>query len=129
MFGRIAVAAPPENRALLDDIVEPGLTDLLGGKVRPRAVVLERADEGERSRDVVVGHDQRAIEALMHVIFDRPELSDDALIGPVLERPAEVDADQLAEHGGVGALEWSEQFSHRVTLLRCLLPVLTERGP
>src|SRR5271157_3301564 len=41
MFGGIAIAAPPKNRALLDDVVEPGLADLARGKVWPRAVVLE----------------------------------------------------------------------------------------
>src|SRR5271170_2486009 len=114
MFGRIAVAAPPEYGALLDDVVEPRLPDFPRGEVRPRPMVLERADEGERSGDVVISYNQRAIEAIVNVIFDRSELSDDALIGPVLERPAEVHADQLAEHGGICAVEivgW--QLSHR----------------
>ena len=30
VLGRVAVAAPPQDRALLDDVVEPGLADLLG---------------------------------------------------------------------------------------------------
>src|SRR5271168_3982115 len=116
MFRRVAVAAPPENGALLDDVVEPRLPDFPRREVRARAMVLERANEGERSGDVVVGHDQRTIEAIVNVIFDRSELSDDALIGPVLERPAKVHADQLAEHGGISAVEivgW--QLSHRTS--------------
>src|ERR1700677_3559401 len=113
MFGRVAVAAPPENGALFDEVVEPRLPDFPRGQVRARAVVLERAGEGERSSDVVVGHDQRPIEAIVNVIFDRSELADDSLICPVLERPAQVHADQLAEHGGISAVEivgW--QWSH-----------------
>jgi hypothetical protein len=42
---------------------------------------------------VVVGHDQRVAEAVMHVIFDRPELANNALVAPVLERPAQIDPD------------------------------------
>ncbi len=67
-------------------------------------MILERADEGERPGDVVVGDDQRTVETLVDIVLDRPELVDDPLIRPALERPAEIDADQLAEHGGVGAL-------------------------
>ena len=33
VLGRVAVAAPPQDRALLDDVVEPGLADLLGAEV------------------------------------------------------------------------------------------------
>ena len=34
VLGRIAVAAPPQDRSLLDDRVEPRLADLLGREVR-----------------------------------------------------------------------------------------------
>ena len=66
-------------------------------------MVLERANEGEGPRDVVVGDDQRAIKAVVDIIFDRAELAQDALMGPALERPPEVDADEFAEHCGIGA--------------------------
>ncbi len=66
-------------------------------------MVLERANEGEGPRDVVVADDQRAIKAVVDVILDRVELAQDALMGPVLERPPEVDSDDFAEHCGVGA--------------------------
>ena len=105
VFGRIAVAAPPQDRALLDDVVEPGLADLLGREVCRGAVVLERAHESEGAGDVVVGDDQRLVQPVVHVIFDRPELLHDLLVGPALERPAEIDAHQLAEHAGIDALE------------------------
>jgi hypothetical protein len=41
----------------------------------------------------------------VHVILDRAELLDDLLVGPALERAAEIDADQLAEDAGIDALE------------------------
>jgi hypothetical protein len=53
-------------------------------------VFLQRAYEREGAGDVVIGDNQRRAEAL---------------VGPVLERPADIDANQLAEHRGVGAFE------------------------
>ena len=103
VLGRVAGAAPPQDGAILDDVVEPGLADLARRDVGLGAMLLERANEGEGSGDVVVGDDERAFEPVVDVIFDRSELANDAPVGPVLERPAEIDADQLAEHGGVGA--------------------------
>ena len=44
------------------------------------------------------------VQPLVDVVFDRPELVHDPFVGPALERAAEIDADQLAEHRGVGAL-------------------------
>ena len=61
VLGRIAIAAPPQNRAVLDEVVEPGLADVLGGQIRRDAIVLKRTDEGEGAGDVVVGDDQRLL--------------------------------------------------------------------
>ncbi len=66
-------------------------------------MILERANEGECARDVVVGDDQRTVEPVVNIIFDRPKLLDDPGVGPVLERPAEIDADQFAENRRIGA--------------------------
>ena len=53
-------------------------------------------------------------EPVVDVVFDRSELAHDPLVGPVLERPAEIDADQLAEHCRIGALGIvGRQASHR----------------
>jgi hypothetical protein len=105
VLGGIAVAAPAENGAMLDDVVPPGLFDLARGNIWPHPVVLERANKRECSGDIIVGHDQRTVEPVVDIIFDGAELLDDAAIRPVLERPAHIDADQLAEHGGVSAFE------------------------
>ena len=73
----VELPLPPHHRigAVLDDVVEPRLADLARRDVGLRAMVLERADEGEGPGDVVVGDDQRAIEALVDIILDRPELA------------------------------------------------------
>jgi len=60
-------------------------------------VILERTDECEGSRDVVVGDDQPTVQPLVHIVLDGTKLVHDPLIGPALERAPEVDADQLAE--------------------------------
>jgi hypothetical protein len=60
MLGRIAIAAPPENRAVFNDIVKPGLADLRRRQLGARAMVLKRANEGERAGDIVIGDDQRS---------------------------------------------------------------------
>ena len=69
----VELPLPPHHRidALLDDVVEPGLADILGREVGRDAVVLERADEGEGAGHVVVGDDQRLAEPLVDVVLDR----------------------------------------------------------
>src|SRR5258708_14967269 len=47
---------------------------------------------------------QRHVAALIDIIVDRAELLHDALIGPALEGPAEIAADELAEHASIDAL-------------------------
>ena len=105
VLGGVAHAAPPEDRALLDDVVEPGLADLRGRQVAAVAVVGQGAQEGEGAGDVVVGDDQGHVLALVDVVPDLAEFGHDAVVGPAFEGAAEVDADDLAEHAGVDALE------------------------
>ena len=105
VLGGVAHAAPPEDRALLDDVVEPGLADLRGREVAAVAVVRERAQEGKGAGDVVVGDDQGHVFALVDVVPDLAEFGHDAVVGPAFEGAAEIDADNFAEHAGVGALE------------------------
>jgi hypothetical protein len=109
MLGGVAQAAPPEDGAALDDVVEPGLADLGGGERRAVAVVGQGAQEGEGAGDVVVGDDQGAgldlrIAPLVHVVGDLAQLGHDTLVRPALEGAAQVDADDLAEHAGVDTL-------------------------
>src|SRR6202012_1772908 len=68
----------------------------------------QRARKGEGAGGVVVGDDemvraQRDVPPLVHIEIDRTELPHDPLIGPALERTAEIDTDQLAEHAGIDA--------------------------
>ena len=65
----------------------------------------ERANEGEGTGYVVVGHHKRRIEAVMDIIFDRAQFLHDPLIGPSFERSAQIDADQLPQDAGVDAFE------------------------
>ena len=66
VLGGVAQPAPPQDGALLDDVVEPGLADLRRRSGRGVvAVVGQRAQEGEGAGDVVVGDDQRRVQALM----------------------------------------------------------------
>ena len=102
----VELPRPPHHRmvAVLDEVVEPRLADLLRRQIRVAVVVLHRADEGEGAADVVVGDDQTLVEFVVDVIVDLAEAFLDALVGPALEGPAEVDADDLAEHARVDAL-------------------------
>src|SRR5579883_392913 len=65
MLRRIAIAAPPEDRALLDNVIQPSLADFGCAEIGLGAVVLELANEGERPGNVVVRDDQRAVELVM----------------------------------------------------------------
>jgi hypothetical protein len=108
---RYADAAPPVGRPLLDDVVQPRLPDLRRRQVTPVTVIRQRAQEREGPGDVVVRDDERVL-ALRRL--DRrvagdvaPDLAEPVLdlpVRPLLERPAEVDADDLAQHAGVDAL-------------------------
>ena len=105
VLGGIAQPAPPQDRLVLDDVVQPGAPDLFAAQVVAAGVVLERADEGERAGDVVVGDDQGLIQALVHVIPDLAQLRRDAFVAPAFKRPAQVDADHLAQHARIHPFE------------------------
>ena len=61
MLGRVAQPAPPQDRSLFDDVVEPGLADLGAAQVVAAGVIGQGAEEGEGAGDVVVGDDQRYV--------------------------------------------------------------------
>jgi len=71
VLGGIAFAAPPQNSALLNDVVEPALADLLGARTWFNAIVFERADEGEGAGHVAAGDDERLVWPLVDVVLDR----------------------------------------------------------
>ncbi|WP_241215306.1 hypothetical protein [Thermobaculum terrenum] len=48
----------------------------------------------------------------MHVVPDLPQLALYALVGPALERPAQVHPDQLAQHAGVHPLQVVLRYDH-----------------
>ena len=105
MFGRIAVAAPPQDRALstieLSHVLP--ISSAVRSAVTPcSASARTKVKVPDTSSSVTTSG---AFEAVMDVIFDRSELLHDALIGPAFEWPAEIDADQLAEDAGVDAFE------------------------
>ena len=106
------MAAPPEDRPFLDDIVEPGLADFLGREVRLDTVVFKRTNEGKSAGHVVIGDDERLVQTLMHVVFDRAEFIHDLLVSPSLEGAAEIDADEFAEDASIDTFEIIVRKSH-----------------
>src|SRR5690606_37616014 len=60
--------------------------------------------EGEGAGDIVVGDDQRHLAPLVDVVADLAKLGHDPLVAPALEGPAQVDADDLAQHARVHTL-------------------------
>src|SRR5262249_48345802 len=104
VLGGVAVAAPPQDCAALDEIVEPCFPDLARRDLSAGPVILERPDEGEGPGDIVVSDDEWAVQPLVNIVLDRTELAHDPLVRPPLERSAKVYANELAEHGGVSAL-------------------------
>ena len=95
-------AAPPEDRAPLEQVVAPRLAEERGiDRARVAGPVGERLHERERAGDVVVRDDERLADVIVDVAVDRAPFWLDALLPPALERAAHVDADRLAEDGGV----------------------------
>ena len=104
VLGGAAHAAPPQDGLVLDDVVEPGLADLARAQGRIVTVVLQRPEENERARQVVVRHDQRHAHLVVDEVGDLAETFPDRRVAPALHRAPQVDADQLAEHAGVDTL-------------------------
>src|SRR5262249_26251099 len=104
VFGRAAEAAPPQDRLLLDDVVEPGPSDHRRRERGGITVVLERAEEGKRAGDVVVRKHDRQGEIVVYEGVDLAEAVANALVTPALDRPAVIDAENLAENAGVDLL-------------------------
>ena len=102
---RVAEPAPPEDRAAVDEVVQPGLAELLGRDAQREAVIAQPAEEGEGAGDVVIGHDQRDSHAFGHVVVDQSIDGGQRLVVPTdLDRAPQVDADDLAEHAGIHTL-------------------------
>ncbi len=119
VFGRITQATPPQNRAALNNIVEPGLTDLCWGKVKSIAIIWERTQEGECTRDVIIGDDQWCFALFVDVIPDLAKLLHDPLVAPTLEWPAKIDTDNLAEYPSIDALDIIIREGHNSFLSVC----------
>ena len=101
MLGGVAHAAPPEDGPVFDDVVEPGLADLLRRHLRGEAVVLHGTEEGEGARQVVVSHDEGKVQLIVDIIGNLAEPVDDGLVGPALHRVAQIHADHLTQNTGV----------------------------
>ena len=54
MFSGVAHASPPENRLSVDDVVQPGVTNLSWSNVLRVTIVLQSSDEGKSSGDIIV---------------------------------------------------------------------------
>lgn len=104
VFCRYPQAAPPENRAILDNRVQPPVPDLFWRKSTGIAVFREGAQECKRARDIVVGDDKRLAQALVDIVVDFAELVLDPLVAPAFERTSQVDADNFAQNTCVDAL-------------------------
>ena len=93
MFRRITVAAPPENGALINDVIKPAVTHLFRAQIRRQGIIFQCADKGKGSGDIIVGDNQRTVKFFVDVILDRPQLLHNFFVGPPFERAAKVDAD------------------------------------
>ena len=110
MLGRVAHAAPPQDRAPLDDIVEPALADLLGSQVGRESIICQRAQKGKGAGDIVVGDDQDVVAqplvaAFVLIVPDLAQLGHDLVIPPAFKRATQIDADDFAEHTGIDTFE------------------------
>ncbi len=105
VLGRVADASPPEDRFALDRVVEPVVADLLRREIGRVAFILKRSQERERAGDVVIGHHQRRALASRQVAIDLAIGFNDLFVGPLLDRAAKIDPDQLAEHPGIDTFQ------------------------
>ena len=107
MFGGVAQTAPPQNRAIFDDVIQPIPTDLFGGNfgrvARRGCIVVERADKSESAGNIVIGDDERGTDFLVNVAVDVAERSFDFFVGPLLEWASQINADDFARNSRINA--------------------------
>ena len=110
----VAHTAPPKDRALFDNVVQPTLPDLRRRYRTAVAVVGQCAQKCKRAGNIIVGDNQGHVQMLVDIIVDLAEMFTEHLVGPALERPAQVDADQLAQHAGVDSFSVVARNCHLV---------------
>ncbi len=116
VLGRVAEPTPPQNRSILDDVIQPGLPDLSCSEIRGISKIRESPDEGESPGDIVICDHQRFAKTFIYVIPDRTEFIHDSLIGPALERATEIDANDLAEYPGIDSLQIIRRNRHNIRI-------------
>ncbi len=104
VLGGISEAAPPEDRAALDDVVEPGLAICCWSQIKRVPVIWQGAKKRESARYVVIGHNKRRTISSGQVIIDLANFLNDPVVRPTFDRSSKVDADQFAEDSRVDPL-------------------------
>ena len=112
---RISKAAPPEDGLVLDDVIEPGFTDLPRGDLSGKVRILHRAEKTKGTGQIIIRHDQRQIQLLMNVVIYIRKTAADLLIRPALHRASQINADHLAQNTGVYFLTIFRRNFHGIT--------------
>ena len=95
VFRRAPQTAPPEDRPIFDEDIQPPVADLGGGDIRRAAVFGDRPQKRERPADVIVGDDERDAHPFVDVAIDLAQFALNTRVGPSLKRPSQVDPDDL----------------------------------
>ena len=103
VLARHAPAAPPQNSPVLDDGVKPPVADLCRRQGRVVPVLGQGAHKRKGPRDVIIGDDKGRAQSLVDVIVHLAQFALDLLVGPALNRPAEINADDLSEDACIDA--------------------------
>ena len=125
-FAEYIISRPPAIARLPQDAPDPGalvvaqpLATVLRALTRTDDVINKSCvvigqgpQKGERASNVVVSQDQQSVEPLMDVVVDLAQLGHDAFVGPALNRAAQIDADDLAQHPGVHTLHVVRRYGH-----------------
>ena len=102
VLGGATETAPPQDRLVLDDGVEPSVAEIRRRDAARVAAVLQRPEEAEAAGQVVVGHHQRQPQRLVHIAVHLTEPLPDRVVRPTLHRPPQVHTNHLAQHAGIG---------------------------
>src|SRR5882762_1827639 len=69
--------------------------------MRTDAVIFERAEEGERPRDIIICDDERIFEAIVTIEPHFTDFAKNSFVLPSFDRAAKIHADDFAEHSSV----------------------------
>ncbi len=114
MFRRSAQSAPPQDRFIFYDIIEPCISECLRRRIFFKSMILNSPEKTKCTGNVIVRHDQGNPCFFMDVIPDLSKGILDFLITPPFHGSSQIYAEYLSKHSGI-YIVFIFLYTHRST--------------